>query len=104
MLAVSRRLGALQNAITLDMPTPLSPRVQNALKADPRTVELRGLAPHFYGLGERVLGLFDEDELCTVLINVRGEMERGGRSTLTVETCRDTDLQASRGGNCGSRA
>ncbi|KAA8894753.1 hypothetical protein FN846DRAFT_386810 [Sphaerosporella brunnea] len=69
MLAVSQRLGTLTNVITLDIPSALSPRVQNALKADPRTVELRSLATHFYGLGQRVLGLFEEDELCEVLIN-----------------------------------
>jgi GINS complex subunit 3 len=70
MLAISQRLGTLTNVITLDIPVALAPRVQNALKADPRTVELRALATHFYGLGERVLGLFEEEELCDVLINV----------------------------------
>ncbi|CCX33030.1 Similar to DNA replication complex GINS protein psf3; acc. no. Q4WQ54 [Pyronema omphalodes CBS 100304] len=69
MLAVSQRLGTLENVISLDIPEALAPRVQNALKADPKTVELRSLATHFYGLGERVLGLFEEEELCDVLIN-----------------------------------
>lgn len=70
MLAVSQRLGTLSDVITLDIPVALSPRVQNALKADPRTVELRSLATHFYGLGERVLGLFEEEVLCDVLVSV----------------------------------
>jgi GINS complex subunit 3 len=41
----------------------------NALKADPRTVDLRSLAPHFYSLSERVLDLFEEEEMVDVLIN-----------------------------------
>ena len=76
MLAVSGRLGTGQDLATLDIPAALSPRVQNALKADPKTVELRGLATHFYSLGERVQGLFDEEALCDVLINVSAP--RGG--------------------------
>ncbi|KAI9711125.1 MAG: DNA replication protein, partial [Candelaria pacifica] len=48
---------------TLDMPNALSQRVLNALKADPKTVDLRSLATHFYSLGSRSLELFeDEDE------------------------------------------
>lgn len=42
----------------------------NALKADPRTVDLRSLAPHFYSLSERILELFEEEELVEVLSNV----------------------------------
>lgn len=42
----------------------------NALKADPRTVDLRSLAPHFYSLGERILELFEEEELVDVLMEV----------------------------------
>jgi len=56
--------------VTLDLPSSLSPRVLNALKADPRTVELRQLAPHFYALGSRILELFEEDELVDVLSDV----------------------------------
>lgn len=56
---------------TLDMPPALSTRVLNALKADPRTVDLRAQAPHFYNLGARMLDLFEEDEIAEVLINVR---------------------------------
>jgi GINS complex subunit 3 len=56
--------------VTLDPPSALSPRVLNALKADPRTVDLRALAPHFYGLGARILELFEEEEMIEVLSDV----------------------------------
>jgi len=54
--------------LTLDLPTSLSPRVLNALKANPKTVDLRQLAGHFYESAERVLELFEEDELVDVLV------------------------------------
>lgn len=56
--------------VTLDPPSALAPRVLNALKADPRTVDLRALAPHFYNLGARILELFEEEEMIEVLSNV----------------------------------
>lgn len=71
ILAVSQRMGTSNNVVSLDIPQALSPRVLNALKADPRTVELRQLATHFYALGERVLALWDEPQLEEVLIQVR---------------------------------
>lgn len=52
------------------MPFALSERVMNALKADPRTIDLRALAPHFYNLSERILELFEEEEMVDVLSNV----------------------------------
>lgn len=52
------------------MPPALSERVMNALKADPRTVDLRSLAPHFYSLSERLLELFEEEEMVDVLTEV----------------------------------
>jgi GINS complex subunit 3 len=52
------------------MPDALAERVMNALKADPRTVDLRALAPHFYTLGERILEIFEEEEMVDVLIDV----------------------------------
>ena len=55
---------------TIDMPSALSQRVLNALKADPRTVDLRAQAPHFYSLGVRMLELFEEDEMAEVLAEV----------------------------------
>jgi hypothetical protein len=57
--------------LALDLPGSLSTHVLNALKADPRTVELRALAPHFYALASRILELFEEDELVDVLGDVR---------------------------------
>jgi GINS complex subunit 3 len=57
--------------VTIDHPTALAPRVLNALKADPRTVDLRALAPHFYNLGSRILELFEEEEMIEVLSDVR---------------------------------
>jgi GINS complex subunit 3 len=56
--------------VTLDLPSALSERVLNALKADPRTVDLRSLAPHFYSLGIRVLELFEEDNIADILSDV----------------------------------
>jgi GINS complex subunit 3 len=67
MLAVSSA-SSTSSLITLDLPESLSPRVMNALKADPKSVDLRALAPHFYALGARILELFDEEEICEVLI------------------------------------
>ena len=57
--------------ITLDLPEALSTRVLNALKADPKTVDLRALAPHFYALGARMLELWDEEEIVDVLTEVK---------------------------------
>ncbi|EGD91036.1 DNA replication complex GINS protein psf3 [Trichophyton rubrum D6] len=66
MLAVGARQG-LSPLVTLDLPKALSEQVMNALKADPRTVDLRALAPHFYRLGCRILQLFEEEEMVDVL-------------------------------------
>ncbi|EEQ33531.1 DNA replication complex GINS protein psf3 [Microsporum canis CBS 113480] len=66
MLAVGARQGS-SPLVTLDLPKALSEQVMNALKADPRTVDLRALAPHFYRLGCRILQLFEEEEMADVL-------------------------------------
>ena len=66
MLAVNRIAGDT-TFLTMDMPAALSKRVVNALKADPKTVQIRTQAPHFYGLGARMLELFDEEELVEIL-------------------------------------
>ncbi|KAJ5606200.1 hypothetical protein N7510_008981 [Penicillium lagena] len=66
MLSIGARLGT-SRLVTLDMPDALSERVMNALKADPRTVDLRALAPHFYSLSERILEIFEEEEMVDVL-------------------------------------
>lgn len=55
---------------TIDMPSALSQRVLNALKADPRTVDLRQQAPHFFSLAARMLDLFEEDAMIDVLSEV----------------------------------
>ena len=59
-------------ALTIELPSSLSPRVLNALKADSRTVDLRGLAPHFYQLAAMVLELYDLEEVVDVLSEVCG--------------------------------
>lgn len=72
MLAVSATATSKtpsRSLVTLDLPAALSTRVMNALKADPKSVDLRALAQNFYGLGERLLELFEEDELCDVLMD-----------------------------------
>jgi GINS complex subunit 3 len=66
---VRARLGT-SRLVTLDLPSALSERVMNALKANPRTVDLRALAPHFYSLGIRVLELFEEEEMADILNDV----------------------------------
>ncbi|KAF4312465.1 DNA replication complex GINS protein PSF3 [Botryosphaeria dothidea] len=66
MLAVSAP-AANTSMATLDLPVALSARVMNALKADPRMVDLRALAPHFYALGARMLELFEEEEMGEIL-------------------------------------
>ncbi|KAG5989832.1 DNA replication protein [Claviceps spartinae] len=53
--------------LTLSLPPCLSEQVVNALKADPRAVALRDQSAHLYGIGVRMLDLFDERELGTVL-------------------------------------
>lgn len=60
--------------MTIDSPSALSPRVLNALKADPRTVDLRALAPHFYNLGARISELFEEEEQEEEMIEVLSDV------------------------------
>lgn len=68
ILAVSQPQGEGSKPLTnLDLPPALAPRVMNALKADPKSVDIRALAQNFYELGARILGLFEEDEVCDVL-------------------------------------
>lgn len=71
MLAVSKPAGPASSSLaTLDMPPALGQRVLNALRADPKSVDLRAQAPYFYGLGERMLELFEEEEMVEVLMDV----------------------------------
>ena len=53
--------------LTLNLPPCLSDAVVAALKADPRAVALRDQSAHLYGVGTRMLELFDERELGAVL-------------------------------------
>ncbi len=53
--------------LSLNLPAALSNEVVQALKADPRAVPLRERSPHFYSLATRMLDLFEERELGTVL-------------------------------------
>ncbi|KAF2860631.1 GINS complex, Psf3 component [Piedraia hortae CBS 480.64] len=71
LLAVSKPSGPSgQSLVTLDMPPALGQRVMNALRADPRSVDLRAQAFYFYGLCERMLELFDEEDMVEVLTDV----------------------------------
>ena len=70
MLAVSKPTGTTSLA-AMDMPAALNQRVINALKADPKPVDLRAQAQHFYGLGARMLELFEEEEIVEILTDVR---------------------------------
>ncbi len=70
MLAVSQSQSGA-STLHLDLPSALSKRVQNALKADPKSLNLRPLAQHFYALGARMLELFEEDDLGDILNDVR---------------------------------
>lgn len=73
MLAVSKPAGPSSTSLaSLDMPPALGPRVLNALSADPKSVELRAQAQWFYGLGERMLDLFEEEKTVELLIDVSG--------------------------------
>jgi GINS complex subunit 3 len=53
--------------VTLNLPASLSDEVLSALKADPRAVPLRDQTHNFYGLGTRMLDLFEEKDICAIL-------------------------------------
>ncbi|KAI1084290.1 hypothetical protein F5B20DRAFT_524321 [Whalleya microplaca] len=53
--------------VSLNLPSALSNEVMSALKADPRAVPLRDQSHNFYGLGTRMLDLFEEREICAIL-------------------------------------
>lgn len=65
--ATSSADASSQRPVTLNLPPALSDQVVQALKADPRAVPLRDQSAHFYGLGTRMLDVFDERELSAVL-------------------------------------
>ena len=71
ILAVSNSQNpSLSPMVTLDYPAALQARVINALKADPKSVDLRAQAPHFYALGAKIMDLFDDDHVTGVLLDV----------------------------------
>lgn len=71
MLAVSKPAGPQSSSLgSLDLPPALGQRVMNALRADPKSLDLRAQAQWFYGLGERMLELFEEEETVEVLTDV----------------------------------
>ncbi|KAL8683589.1 MAG: hypothetical protein Q9186_000501 [Xanthomendoza sp. 1 TL-2023] len=49
--------------LNLDLPTSLQPRVLNALRADAKSVDMRGLEVYFYEGASRVLELLEEEEV-----------------------------------------
>lgn len=82
LLAVQRLGPSSQALCTLDLPASISPRVLAALKAGPKTVDLRQLASHYYELAARVLELFEEEEIVDVLSEVRLRKLREGQGWL----------------------
>jgi GINS complex subunit 3 len=80
MLAVSQSQSGA-STLSLEFPKALSPRVQNALKADPKSVDLRQQAQHFYALGCRMLELFDEEAMADILDDVRQSTRKQTRSS-----------------------
>jgi GINS complex subunit 3 len=73
MLAVSNNSATDANQspmVTLDFPAAMQGKVVNALKADPKSVDLRAQASYFYEVGGRVLELFEDEDLEGVLGDV----------------------------------
>lgn len=70
--AVPRNSPSAQSLVSIDFPPALQQRVVNALKADPKSVDIRAQASHFYTLAARVLELFEDDALIEVLTEVGG--------------------------------
>lgn len=67
MLALASSGADAKPPLTLNMPPCLGDAVMNALKADPRAVAVRDQSAHFYGVGVRMLDLFDEREIGAIL-------------------------------------
>ncbi|KAF2765858.1 GINS complex, Psf3 component [Teratosphaeria nubilosa] len=68
MLAVTRPAGPSSSSLgSLDLPPALGVRVMNALRADPKSVDVRAQAQWFYGLAERLFELFEEEEMVGVI-------------------------------------
>ncbi len=67
LLAVSKPTPSMSNFGTMDTPTALGPRVLNALKADPKSVDLRAQAQWYYGVSQRILDLFGDEDMVEVM-------------------------------------
>lgn len=67
MLALAASSATSSAPLTLNLPPCLSEQIIAALRADPRAVALRDQNVHLYGVGARMLDLFDERELGAVL-------------------------------------
>ncbi|EMC98308.1 hypothetical protein BAUCODRAFT_32327 [Baudoinia panamericana UAMH 10762] len=120
MLAVSKPAGPSSSSLaTLDMPTALGQRVMNALQADPKSVDLRSQAQWFYGLGERMLELFEEEEMVEVMTetfkqraleiadkaqNTRSAQQSGGDGTDFMRGLDETERLLFRSAHDGSNA
>lgn len=99
MLAVSKPAGPSSGSLaSLDMPAPLGTRVMNALRADPKSVNVRAQAQRFYGLGERMLELFEDDEVAEVLNDVSSCWLLLCKSVSLAEL--QSDIQTTRDGDC----
>lgn len=72
MLALANNAASSTSAeatpfLTLNLPPALRHDVIQALKADPRAVPLRDQSAHFYALATRMLDLFEDADLASVL-------------------------------------
>ncbi|KAF4585849.1 DNA replication complex GINS protein psf-3 [Ophiocordyceps camponoti-floridani] len=67
MLALATAGDEGKAPLTLNHPPCLSEKIVAALKADARAVSLRDQSAHFFGIGVRMLELFDDRELGNVL-------------------------------------
>ncbi|CAD0113558.1 unnamed protein product [Aureobasidium uvarum] len=100
MLAVSNPSGNSSLA-TLDLPQALSQRVMNALKADPKTVDLRAQAQHFYNIGARMLELFEEEEMVDVLTDLdTGRTAVRSRMIYTLHAMQHSRVLGTMHGDC----
>ena len=105
MLAVSNSNDPRsQPLVSLDFPAPLQQRVINALKADPRTVDLRAQAPHFYAVGSKMMDLFEDEDVVDVLLDVSIRCLAGDLVKVVLLTALVLDIQEARSRDCGSCA
>ncbi|KAI4172587.1 MAG: hypothetical protein LQ343_003434 [Gyalolechia ehrenbergii] len=80
--------------LSIDLPPSLSPRVLNALKADPRTLDLRALEQNFFQGAARILELLEEEEV--------GEVVAGAFLTRAKEVADSAGRAGGPGGNGGA--